>query len=83
MGARQEHAKYLEPLFRDAFDGLTIVVGYSGESDRAFEVLERSFDDKVKGRLVWLGYEMSGLCCTNPLGCGVPLSPDRLIPRVL
>ena len=28
-------------------------------------------------------YGLDGLCCTNRLMAGVPLSPDRLIPRAL
>ncbi len=50
------HKETLRPLLADSLrNHLTIVIGYSGEADAAFKVMEEEFNSHQN--LIWLGYE--------------------------
>lgn len=50
------HKEVLRPLLADSLrNHLTIVIGYSGEADAAFTVMEDEFNSHQN--LIWLGYE--------------------------
>jgi len=49
------HARALRPLLQDTLcNGLTVVIGYSGAADGAFQVMAECFNSY--NRLIWLGY---------------------------
>jgi tetratricopeptide (TPR) repeat protein len=51
----KRHKEALRPLIADSVrNHLTIVVGYSGEADGAFEVIEEEFNSHQE--MIWLGY---------------------------
>lgn len=50
------HKEVLRPLIADSLrNHLTIVIGYSGEADAAFKVMEEEFNSHQN--LIWLGFE--------------------------
>jgi tetratricopeptide (TPR) repeat protein len=50
------HADGLRPLLQNTFENYPLVVlGYSGESDKVFDVLKEAY--KRRHRIYWLGYE--------------------------
>jgi tetratricopeptide (TPR) repeat protein len=52
----ESHKEMLRPLLADSFrNHLTVVIGYSGEADAAFKVMEEEFNSHQN--LIWLGYE--------------------------
>lgn len=62
----QDHAEKLKPLISDSLrNHLTIVIGYSGEADAAFDIMKRSFDSN--NNLIWLGYDAEPASHLSPL----------------
>ncbi|WP_413203907.1 TPR end-of-group domain-containing protein [Rhodospirillum sp. A1_3_36] len=50
------HAEAIRPVVEDSIrHHLTIVIGYSGEADAAFDVMAESFDSR--NDFIWLGYD--------------------------
>ncbi|WP_299372762.1 SIR2 family protein [uncultured Kiloniella sp.] len=51
----KKHKELLRPLLKDTVQNhVTIVIGYSGESDGAYNVIEEEFNSN--NRLIWLGH---------------------------
>ncbi len=51
----EAHSQSLAPLFEDCFkDHNTIIIGYSGDSDNAFPVMQKAYDQEA--HLFWLEY---------------------------
>ncbi|GBQ84131.1 hypothetical protein AA14337_2770 [Acetobacter malorum DSM 14337] len=61
-----EHAEKLRPLLADSLrNHLTIVIGYSGLADAAFDVMAESFDSNQN--LIWLGHTCNAPLHLKPL----------------
>ncbi|MEH3109695.1 MAG: hypothetical protein PGN22_06265 [Agrobacterium cavarae] len=59
MNSQEEtdaHKEVLRPLLADSLrNHLTVVIGYSGEADAAFKIIEEEYNSHLN--LIWLGYE--------------------------
>ncbi len=62
----KRHGEMLRPLLADSVRNyVTIVIGYSGEADGAFDVICDEFNSHT--RLIWLGYSSDPPAHLNPL----------------
>lgn len=60
------HAEKLRPLISDSLrNHLTIVIGYSGEADAAFDVMKEAYNSHTN--LIWLGHDPDPSAHLKPL----------------
>lgn len=60
------HAENLDPLISDSLcNHLTIVIGYSGEADAAFDVMHKAYNSN--NNLFWLGHDPEPSAHLKPL----------------
>lgn len=62
----QKHKESLHPILKDTIrDHITIVIGYSGETDGALKVISEEFNSY--NRLIWLGHKKDAPACLHAL----------------